>query len=303
MPLGEQATHGRAGEIAGGLLDTLGLRRARVACAVSGQSAVVKRLVLPAMSRAELREGIPREASEHLRFAPGEVRLDYHLIRTAHALPAGALDVLLVAARRDRVDERLAVIAATGRQPAVIDVEAFALANAYQTNYPHRADALAALVHVGRGATTVCLLEAGQVVLTRDLGVGGATCLAGLERELGLAPAAARRILHGHRPADDAGVSAVLREVHLQLIQEIRKTLDFYWSTTKAAPLSRIVLSGGASRIDGLATLLEAEFQAGVEWCDPFREILRPAGVVGSELNGPSFTVAVGLALRREADR
>ena len=81
--------------------------------------------------------------------------------------------MLLVAAKKDRIDDRAGVIAQTGRRPVVLDIEAFALANAYQMNYPERTDPLAALIHVGRSVTIVCLLETGEPVFTRDISIGG----------------------------------------------------------------------------------------------------------------------------------
>jgi len=170
-------------------------------------------------------------------------------------------------------------------------------------NYPHRADAVSALIHIGRNATIVCVLEQGQLVFTRDVAVGGATYVTALEREVGLDPVGARRIIHGQKGNGDSAVAGVLREVHLQLILEIRKTLDFYWSTANPTALARIVLSGGACRVEGLSALLDDEFQTTVEWCDPFRQIARPSRAIGADLDGPAFAVAVGLALRRENDR
>ena len=131
----------------------------------------------------------------------------------------------------------------------------------------------------------MCVLEHGQPVLTRDISIGGAAYREAVDKELGLDAAAA------------------LREVHLLLILEIRKTLDFYWSTTSVVPLSRLVLSGGACQVEGLSDLLDHEFSSPVEVLDPFRRITRSTRAVGADLDGPAYSVAVGLAMRREGDR
>jgi type IV pilus assembly protein PilM len=304
MPPGDRVTQEQISETASALLDTLGLRRAHIATALSGQAVIVKRLALPPMRAEELAEAIPWEAEQYIPFAIADVQLDYQVLDGNKAIPAEALDVLLVAARRDRVNERIAVVNATGRRPAVLDVEAFALANAYSMNYPNRADALSVLIHIGRRTTIVCALEHGQPVFTRDISVGGAAYAEALERELGFDAAGIRRVLHGQKNNnDESGVDAVLREVHLQLIMEVRKTLDFYLSTTKAMPLNRIVLSGGACQVEGLPELLDQEFNTTVELLDPFKLISRSARAVGAELDGPAYSVAVGLAMRREGDR
>jgi type IV pilus assembly protein PilM len=216
--------------------------------------------------------------------------------------------VLLVAARKERIDDRAGAIAQTGRRPIVVDVEAFALANAYQMNYPERTDPLAALVHVGRSVTVVCLLERGQPIFTRDISIGGQVHLTALLKEFGgsgVDELSAKRMLHGQYPAEINAdqVAGVLREASAQLVLEIRKTVDFYRATSPLDRLSRVVLSGGAWEAVGLVDLLASEFGAPVDVFDPFRRVQRPARVAGTEAAGPSYAVAVGLAMRKEGDR
>ena len=138
-----------------------------------------------------------------------------------------ALDVLLVAAKRDRIDDRTNVIAQTGRKPVVIDIEAFALSNAYQMNYPERSDPFSALIHIGRSVMIVCLLERGEPIFTRDISIGGQLHLDALMRELGsvgVDEMTAKRILSGQFPNDVSPeqVSAVLREASSHLVLEVR---------------------------------------------------------------------------------
>jgi type IV pilus assembly protein PilM len=200
------------------------------------------------------------------------------------------------------------VIAQSGRRPVVLDIEAFALANAYQVNYPERTDPLSALIHVGRSVTVVCLLEHGEPIFTRDIAVGGRHHLDSLLRELGpmgVDELAARRILHGQFPGDlDADlVAGVLRDASGLLVNEVRKTIDFYRTTAPVEKLGRIVLSGGAWQAVGLVDLLASEFATPVDVFDPFRKVTRPGRAIGADLAGPAFAVAVGLALRDEGDR
>ncbi len=299
MPVGEDATQTALAETAATLLDSLGLRRASVAAAVAGHAVIVKRLTLPPMSAQELDDAIPVEAEQYIPFPLSEVQLDYEVLESGRALPAAALDVLLVAARRDRIAERLAAMTATGRAPVVLDVEAFALANAYEANYPDRTEALVVLVHIGRRGSIVCLLEQGQVAFTRDINLGGGAYLDALERELGLSTMDAERLLRPARLTDDAAVG-VVRELHQQLMLEVRKTLDFHRASSSIEHVDRVVLSGGACQIDGLRGLLATELETEVDFFDPFRQITRPAG---ADADGPAYAVAVGLALRRQGDR
>jgi type IV pilus assembly protein PilM len=305
---GSAAQPAAVSEAVGGLLDSLKLRRARVATALSGHSVIVKRLSLPSMSQAELSEAIPWEAEQYIPFDLSEVQLDYQVINSDESSSKSALDVLLVAAKRDRIDDRAGIIAQTGRRPVVLDIEAFALANAYQMNYPERSDALAALVHVGRAVTIVCLLEKGQPAFTRDIAIGGQVHVDAILRELGgsgVDELAAKRILHGQFPNDVSPdqVASVLREASAQLVQEVRKTVDFYRATAPVEKLSRVVVSGGAYQAVGLVDLFASEFGAPVDVFDPFRRVARSNRTGGADVTGPSYAVAVGLAMRHEGDR
>jgi len=303
-----------ASETVSQAFDALRLRRARVSAALAGHSVIVKRLSLPAMSQAELAEAIPWEAEQYIPFDLADVQLDYQVVNGAGGQTAaadaakGTLDVLLVAAKRDRIDDRAAVIAQSGRQPVVLDVEAFALANAYQMNYPERNDPVVALVHIGRGMTLVVLLERGEPVFTRDISIGGQVHLDALQRDLagqGVDDMVARRILHGQFPpgVDSEQITAILREASAQIVLEVRKTIDFYRATAPIERLSRVVLSGGAWQAVGLGDLLAGEFGAPVDVFDPSRRVVRPSRAIGTDATGPAYAVAVGLAMRQEGDR
>ena len=289
------------------LFDAIRLRRARVAAALSGHAVIVKRLSMPAMSEAELGEAIPWEAEQYIPFDLSEVQLDYQIVGSPSD-GRSTLDVLLVAAKRDRIEDRTNLIVRTGRRPVVLDIEAFALANAYQANYPERADPLSALLHIGRRVTIVCLLEQGQPVFTRDINVGGQAHLDALTSHLGslgVDEMGARRILHGQFPhgIDPDHVAAVLREATSHLVNEVRKTVDFYRATAPVEKLTRVVVSGGAWQAVGLVDQLASEFAAPVDVFDPFRKITRPSRAIGADLTGPAYAVAVGLAMRDEGDR
>jgi type IV pilus assembly protein PilM len=289
------------------LLDSIRVRRARVAAALAGHAVIVKRLSLPSMSEAELSEAIPWEAEQYIPFDLADVQLDFQVVNNGDAGKSG-LDVLLVAAKRDRIDDRAGVIAQSGRRPVVLDVEAFALANAYQMNYPERTDPLSALIHVGRNVTVVCLLERGETIFTRDISIGGQVHLDALVRAfgtLGVDEMVAKRILNGMYPADvnPDQVAGVLREASSQLVLEVRKTVDFYRATAPVERLSRLVLSGGAWQAVGLVDLLSSEFGSPVDVFDPFRRITKPGRAIGADVSGPAYAIAVGLAMRQERDR
>ena len=295
-------------EAIGELLDSMHVKRARVASALSGHAVIVKRLSLPTMTPAELGEAIPWEAEQYIPFDLSEVQLDYQVVNSSAGEAKSGLDVLLVAAKKDRIEDRANIIAQSGRRPVVLDIEAFALANAYQVNYPERTDPFSALVHVGRNITIVCLLEGGEPVFTRDISIGDQVHIEALLRDLsgaGMDELTAKRILHGQMPGDVNAdqIGGVLRDATSQLVLEIRKTVDFYRATAPVEKLSRVVLSGGAWQAAGLVDMLTTEFGAPVDIFDPFRKISKSSRSIGADIAGPAFAVAVGLAMRQEGDR
>ena len=291
------------------VFDTLRVRRGRVAAALAGSAVIVKRLSLPAMTDGELAEAIPWEAEQYVPFDLADVQLDYQVLSTKSG--GSTTDVLLVAAKKERIEARTEAIVRAGRQPVILDLEAFALVNAYEANHGDRNDPLTVLVHAGRAGTIVCLLDHGQLAFTRDIALGGQTHTDALMRDLNVEAATAERLKHGGhsehggRPlvpgVDPAQVTAILVDVSRQLVSEISKSIDFYRATAPLERISRIVLSGGACGAEALASLLGSEFDAPVEVFDPFHRIARTgrraAAVDGA---GPGYAVAVGLAMRQD---
>jgi len=288
------------------LIDSLRVKKARVASALSGHAVIVKRLWLPTLEEADLDDRIPWEAEQYIPFDLNECQLDYRVISTGTDKSKSGVDVLLVAAKKEQISERAMVIEHSGRTPAVIDVEAFALANAYQMNYPDRTDALTALIHVGRSGTIVCLLERGDPVFSRHIPVGGQGHVDALMRELGSEAneELAKLILQGKQPkrANEKHVATALREASAHLASEIKNTIEFYRESAQFDRLNRIAVSGGAWQAAGLFELLKSELGAAVDVFDPFRQV-KDAGHVGGESTGPAYAVAVGLAMRQDGDR
>jgi type IV pilus assembly protein PilM len=315
-PLGEETVESATAaepaavrEAVGSLLDSLRVRRANVATALAANHVIVKRLAFAEMSEEALMEAIPWEAEQYIPFDLGEVTLDYQVISQQGAETGKPVEVLLVAAKREHIEDRAGTIAQTGRRPIVLDVEAFALANAYQMNYPDRSDALSMLVHVGRSLTVVCLLKRGEPVFTRDIALGGQAHLEAIKQALrakGVDERRARSIFRGQSSSDltREQVAAALRQASKTLAAEVRRTVEFYRTTAPAAEkLGRVVLSGGACEAVGLSEQLTAELGAPVSLFDPFRKVARSGREIGAEVSGPAFAVAVGLAMRQEGDR
>jgi type IV pilus assembly protein PilM len=216
--------------------------------------------------------------------------------------------VLLVAAKKEKIADYMGVISQAGRKPVVIDVDAFALQNAYETNYGLEPKSVIVLLNAGASAININILAGEQSVFTRDISSGGNAYTEAVQKELNL-PFESAEVLKKGDAVDGVSfdeVRPVLHAMTENVLLEIQKTFDFFKATASSDRIDRIVLSGGASRVDGFAQALEERFSAPIESFDPFRKISFDAGRLGVKDPGsiaPTAAVAVGLALRRAGDR
>ena len=277
-----------------------------VAASLSGNAVIVKKISLPVMTEQELAESIYWEAEQYIPFDIQDVNLDYQVIDPGTGADArGTMDVLLVAAKKEKIADYTNVITQAGRTAVVVDVDAFALQNAYEANYGS-GNGIVVLLNCGASATNVNIVANGQSLFTRDLSLGGNAYTEAVQRELNLPFDAAEQAkkgfpIEGHTYDD---VKPVLHAVTENLLLEVQKTFDFFRATALSDRIDRVVLSGGGSAVDGFAEALAERFSLPVEYFDPFRQVAfdkPPAGGVG-EL-AATAAVAVGLALRKAGDR
>jgi type IV pilus assembly protein PilM len=288
------------------LFDARGIRTRDVAASLSGNAVIVKKITLPTMTETELAESIYWEAEQYIPFDIQDVNLDYQVLDGADA-GKGTMDVLLVAAKKEKIADYTGVIAQAGRTAVVVDVDAFALQNAYEVNYGIEPGSVVVLLNAGASATNINILSGEQSVFTRDVSIGGNAYTEALQRELSL-PYEAADLLKRGLPVD--GVSfddarPVLRAVTENVMLEIQKTFDFFKASAASDRIDRIVVSGGASQAEGFAELLSERFDSPVEAFDPFKRVVFDARKLGgdSAAIAPTAAVALGLALRRVGDR
>jgi type IV pilus assembly protein PilM len=275
-----------------------------VAIALSGHSVIIKKISIPATSEEELAEVIPWEAEQYIPFDVEDVNLAYQVLKGGGS--DGNMDVLLVAAKKDKIHDYTSVVTQAGRNPVLVDVDVFALQNCFEMNYDADDMDGVALVNVGASTTNVAILKGSTSIFWRDISVGGNHFNDALRKELNVSFEQAEMLKRGQGadgvPEDK--VPAVLASVNDFIGGEIQKTIDFFKNTTPGESIARMVLAGGSSRVPNLRESLSERFGVPVEPLNPFSRVQVAKGIAPETLEelSPSVSIAVGLASRRLGD-
>jgi len=276
-----------------------------VAAAVSGHSVIVKRVSLPNMSREELEDQIQWEAEQYIPFDVDDVNLDYQVL--GDSADGDSMEVLLVAVKKDKINDYTSVITQAGRIPLVVDVDVFAVQNAFEVNYGLAPNQTTALVNVGAAVTNVSVISGGHSRFWRDLSMGGNNYTEAIQRDMGVSFETAEAAKCGKSqdeiPAEE--LTPILEAVNNEMVTEIQKTIDFFLSSHSEEQLDKIVLAGGGSRLESLPGALGERFGCKVEHLNPFEAITVDERAFPKEAlaeMAPAAVVAVGLAIRKGGD-
>ncbi|HET9597326.1 MAG TPA: type IV pilus assembly protein PilM [Anaeromyxobacteraceae bacterium] len=280
-----------------------------VAIGVRGHSVIIKKISLPRMSQEELDESIQWEAEQYIPFDVKDVHIDTQIL-TPQGDAAGQMDVLLVAAKKDMINDYTSVCAEAGLQATVVDVDAFAVQNAFEASYELVPGETVVLINVGAAVTNVNILASGTTTFTRDVTMGGNSFTEEIQKQLNISYDEAEALKVGGQGESDAvvpqEVERVIQGVAEQLAGEIQRSLDFYAATAADNRISRIYLSGGTARIPALFKVIEQRAAVPVEVLNPFKTIEvdnRKFDAMLLTQASASAAVAVGLALRRAGDK
>ncbi len=286
-------------ETLSGLIAENGIRNPNFGVSVSGHSVIIKKIQLPSMSHAELAESIQWEAEQYIPFDINEVNLAYEVLEEGQG---DTMDVLLVAVKKEKIADYTSVIIQAGKEPVLVDVDAFALQNAYELNYELGPESIA-LVNVGASVMNINVLYEGQSAFWRDVSFGGNQYTEAIQRELNLTRDEAERLKRGERVGEYSvqHVMGVLNSVSEDLAAELQKTIDFFIATSAVDRLDRVVLAGGGAQVLNLDEVLKERLGVQVEIMNPFRNIRYNETEFDPEWinrHAPSMAIAVGLAIR-----
>ncbi len=277
-----------------------------VAFSVAGKAVIARQVNMTSMSDEQLEKQIQMEAEPYIPFDIKEVNLDW-FIMGERPQQEGTMEVVLVAAKKDFMDEYFGLVKSCSLTPVVVDVDPFALEVMYESCYPNVQEEVVALVNVGATSINVNILKSGASQYTRDLLHGSEAITKEIIRFFDVDYERAENIKRG---AQLDGINPRnLRRIFQRsvdfMVSELQRILDFFASNVSSDPLHKIFLSGGGAHTYGLATTMQDELNIPVEIVDPFRNLRIERGFDQEYLNyiGATMAVAVGLALRDEKDK
>ncbi|MBN2408254.1 MAG: type IV pilus assembly protein PilM [Candidatus Aminicenantes bacterium] len=288
------------------IFDENKFKNRNVAISISGNSVIIKKISLPAMDREELAESIVWEAKHNIPYPYEETSVDYAILRPPRGSEERNLDILLVAAKKDKIANYSNVVNQARKNLVAIDIDVFALQNSLEVNYPEDFQSkIVAVVNIGANITNVAIIERGTSQLVRDLSLGGFFFIENIRKELNLSFDEAEKLLKGI-PVKSVAPEKVDELVSFNikdLLDEIDKTFSFYEAGEKREKkIEHIYLSGGLAQLKNIDASFEQKFGIKTEAFNPFRNVAydekRLDPVIPQEM-APLFGVAVGLATRK----
>ena len=281
------------------------IKTKEVVLSVSGSSVIIKRIAIADMTDEELSESIKWEAEQYIPFSIDDVNVDFQ--KLGPGAVEGQADVLLVAVKKDKINDYVNLVKDAGLEPVVVDVDAFALANMCELNYDVEAG-ITALLNIGASVMNINILRDGVSIFTRDITVGGNRYTEALQRDAGLSYDDAEKIKRGETVdgADREQLNGIIAAVTEDIVGEIQRSFDFFRSTTGSDSVSRVLLSGGCAKISQFTKVLSERLEIPVDIINPFKNIkvdpkFFEAGFISDA--APLAAIAVGLAMRRPSDR
>src|SRR5205085_1792965 len=263
-----------------GLVAQYKLKNREAAIGVSGHSVIIKKISMPKMTQEELEESIQWEAEQYIPFDVKDVNIDVQILTPADVdTGTGQMDVLLVAAKKDMINDYTSVVSEAGLTPVVVDVDAFAVQNTFEVNYELPKNETIVLVNAGASVCNINVLANGLTTFTRDVTMGGNQFTEEIQKQLNVSYDEAEKLKVGGDAGQDSDsvvpqeVERVIQGVADQMAGEIQRSLDFYTATAADSHIARLYLSGGTAKIPALFKVIEQRVGVPVEILNPFKDV------------------------------
>jgi len=288
------------GAVISDLFKNLKIKNKKVGFSISGYSVIVKKVNLAVMEEDKLEEHIMLEAEQYIPFDISDVYLDYQDLKT-NTEDSDRTDVMLVAAKKEIVDDYLDMLRSHNLQPVIVDVDGFALENTFETSYEKTENV--ALVDIGASKMNINILSEGISVVARDIVVGSRQLTEQIQGAFDLEYDEAEALKLGQIPAEDRQeeMEQIFSTTCTQWVLEIKKAIDLYHSNNPDKPLTRLILSGGGSKVVGLSEFLSNETSLPVEIFNPFSNMTFNKKKIDAEYLeriGPEMAIVSGIAIR-----
>jgi type IV pilus assembly protein PilM len=275
-----------------------------VAVSVSGHSVIIKKIRVQEMTEEELERNIQFEAEQYVPFDASEVNMDFVIMGTVE----GKMEVLLVVVKKDVINDITTVVSEAGLNPVVVDVDAFALQNMYETNYVMNPEDVVALVNVGASTTNINIIRDGVSIFTRDVSVGGNQYTESIQKQLQVSFDEAELLKKGESVGEKGpdDVQPIMGVISDNLGQEIQRSLDFFNSSNPDIQISRVSLCGGGAKVASVIKSVEQRLGIQVEIVNPLEAITvnrKKFDPDQIEDMAPMLGIGVGLAIRKAHDR
>jgi len=291
----------------GQLLERNGIRRVETALSVSGNTVIIKKITLPLMTQEELEESIQWEAEQFIPYDIEEVFIGFEVLQPR--TEQGQMDVVLVAAKKEMINDYVGVCHQLDLDPMVVDVDSFAVQNMYEVNYGFDEGQTINLLDMGNSVISMNIVRDGMTTFTRDLSLGGSDITEEIQRQLNITFEEAEIYKMGGTPdgssADEVvpgEVEGIIQEKAEEMAREIQDSLEFFSATAAESEIDRIVVTGGTGAIPSLRRTVASTTGVDVELADPFHSVHCDSGEFPPnqlEEWAPIAGVALGLALRR----
>ena len=288
------------------LFKSYNIKESNVAVSIGGYSVIVKKISVQTMDEAKLQETIHFEAEQYIPFDISDVNLDFQILGESESNP-GQMNVFLVAAKKEMVNDYINLVNLAGLNPCIVDVEAFALQNAIEANYELQNENTA-LIDIGASKTSLNILKGNSSLFMRDVSLGCGQINQKIMSLIECSFEEAEQLKYGDKPdrLTQEDLKGIISSVVTDWCTEIRRALDFFYSTYPEDQIKRIILSGGGANIDEFRELLATEASAEVESINPFKNLKidkKNFDDAFIKQIAPQAAISMGLAMRKVDDK